>query len=172
MIPLKLTTFRPTTRRCRPTYWPFPGRRVNRRGAGGVAAARAGTLRLVRAPLGAGAVGWLSAPQRLFLPGTGAARARARRAALRPLSSLDCSSQPGGRPLRALLRGGHLAALADPAPRAAGGATTRLGAADQHRAAGTRRLRGAVHVSKANAGERLPYLPGKLKAPRVLERLE
>jgi DNA replication protein DnaC len=29
-----------------------------------------------------------------------------------------------------------------------------------------------VRVSKAKAGERLPYLLGKLKAPRVLERLE
>jgi hypothetical protein len=29
-----------------------------------------------------------------------------------------------------------------------------------------------VRVSKAKAGERLPYLLSKLKAPRVLQRLE
>jgi hypothetical protein len=29
-----------------------------------------------------------------------------------------------------------------------------------------------VRVSKTKAGDRLPYLLGKLKAPRVLERLE
>ena len=34
------------------------------------------------------------------------------------------------------------------------------------------RLRGAVGVSRAKVGERLPYLLGKLKAPRVLQRLE
>src|SRR5207247_3761660 len=40
--------------------------------------------------------------------------------------------------------------------------------------AGVGRLHGAVRVSpaKAKTGERLPYLLGKLKAPRVLERLE
>jgi hypothetical protein len=40
------------------------------------------------------------------------------------------------------------------------------------RAARASRLRGAVRVTKATAGERLPYLLAKLKAPRVLERLE
>jgi DNA replication protein DnaC len=45
-------------------------------------------------------------------------------------------------------------------------------AAADGRAAGAGRLRGAVRVSKRKLGERLPYLLGELKAPRVLERLE
>src|SRR5262249_34723313 len=44
-------------------------------------------------------------------------------------------------------------------------------AADHRFSARARRLRGAVRVSptKAKAGERLPYLLGKLKTPRVLQ---
>src|SRR5206468_3088716 len=72
-----------------------------------------------------------------------------------------------------LLQAGHLAAGAGDAPGAA-----RSGAAGQARtgcrAARARRLRGAVRMTKSRAkvGERLPYLLGKLKAPRVLQRLE
>src|SRR4051794_12490969 len=65
-----------------------------------------------------------------------------------------------------------MAAAADDAPRAAGrvGAADRA-AADRGDTARAGRLRGAVRVSKAKAGERLPYLLSKLKAARVLERL-
>src|SRR4051794_3878174 len=66
-----------------------------------------------------------------------------------------------------------MAAAADHAPRAAGrvGAADRA-AADRGDTARAGRLRGVVRVSKGKAGERLPYLLGQLKAPRVLERLE
>ena len=77
----------------------------------------------------------------------------------------------GGRPLPAQLRAGRLAAAADHAPGAAGASAGRAAAAHGG-AARARRLRRAVRMSKTKAGERLPYLLAKLKAPRVLERLE
>src|SRR5436190_202262 len=152
-----------------------PGAR--RRAAGGgarcAAAAAAGALRLVRASNEPGAARRLPAPRRLLLPGAGAARARARRASLRPRPGLDLSPQRRGRPLPAQLRAGRLAAAADYAARAAHRAFAGVAAAHCD-AAGVGRLHGAVRVSpaKAKTGERLPYLLGKLKAPRVLERLE
>jgi hypothetical protein len=78
-----------------------------------------------------------------------------------------------GRHLPPLLPAGDVAAGAGDAPRAA-----RNRAAGQPRAGrrGARagRLRRAVRVTKSRAqvGERLPYLLSKLKAPRVLQRLE
>ena len=79
-----------------------------------------------------------------------------------------------GRPLPAQLRAGRLAAAADHArpsrrQRRRRRSLPRL----DGRAARARRLRGAVRVSQERRrGERLPYLLSKLKAPRVLERLE
>ncbi len=68
---------------------PLPGRRAARRGAARAAAAAAGALRLVGAADDAGADRRLPAPRPLLLPGAGAARARAGRAALRPRPGLD-----------------------------------------------------------------------------------
>src|SRR5437879_7702185 len=67
-----------------------------------------------------------------------------------------------------------MAAAADHARRAAADAGAARAAADRGRAARARRLRGGVRMSSAKpkTGERLPYLLAKLKAPRVLERLE
>src|SRR3970282_2203488 len=98
--------------------------------------------------------------------------ARAGRASLRSRPGLDLSSRPRGCPLRAQLRAGHLAAAADHARRAASSAAASRAAAARDHPARARRLRGVVRVSLAKAGERLPYLLSKLKAPRVLERLE
>jgi DNA replication protein DnaC/transposase len=77
-------------------------------------------------------------------------------------------------PLPAQLRAGRLAAAADHAAGAASGGAAACAAAADGRGAGARRLRGAVRVSpaKAKPGERLRYPLSKLKAPRVLERLE
>jgi len=151
----------------------FPVRGATRRRAAGAAAAAAGTLRLVGTPLDAGADRRLPAPRPLLLPGAGAVGARAGRAWLRPRPGLDRASRPGGRALPAQLRAGPLAAAADHASRAAGASAAGAAGADG-RAARARRLRGALRMSpaKAKAGERLPYLLSKLKAPRVLERLE
>src|SRR5205823_14634740 len=72
------------------------------------------------------------------------------------------------------LRAGGLVAAAAHARRATAGAGRGRAAAAERRAARVDRLRGAVRVSpaKTKAGDRLPYLLSKLKAPRVLERLE
>src|SRR5205823_12446575 len=73
-----------------------------------------------------------------------------------------------------LLSAGDVAAGAGDASRATSGRAAAGQARTGRRAARARRIRGAVRVTKSRAkvGERLPYLLGKLKAPRVLQRLE
>ena len=61
------------------------------------------------------------------------------------------------------------------APRAATGSGARRAHGARHPTARALRLRGPLRVSpkqRTNAGDRLPYLLSKLKAPRVLERLD
>src|SRR5205823_7276843 len=73
-----------------------------------------------------------------------------------------------------LLSAGDVAAGAGDASRATSGRAAAGQARLGCRAARARRLRGAVRMTKSRVkvGERLPYLLGKLKAPRVLQRLE
>src|SRR5262249_7394810 len=98
---------------------PLPGRRAAGGGALSAAAAAGDTVRLVRAPDDAGAARRLPPPRRLLLPGTGAARARAGRAALRPRPGLGRPSRRRGRSLAPQLHARTLAAAPGHSPRAA-----------------------------------------------------
>jgi DNA replication protein DnaC len=84
--------------------------------------------------------------------------------------------RPDRRALRVQLPGGDLAAGAADAPRAAERRPGHSARDPRDRPARAGRLRRALRMSAktktAAVGERLPYLLSKLKAPRVLERLE
>ena len=88
---------------------------------------------------------------------------------------IEHHGQPRRR-LRAQLRARRLAAARRGCARAAAGRAADRDRRPGRRSAGAERLRRALRMSpktkRAAVGERLPYLLAKLKAPRVLERLE
>jgi DNA replication protein DnaC/transposase len=154
----------------------LPGLGALGRGAAGAPPLATRALRLRLRARVARAARRLPALPRLLLPGARGARASARHAERGPRLGLDLTPRPGGRPLPAQLRARQLAPRAEAAPRASARTDAGGDRRSRDRAARALRLRGALRVNakgrQARVGERLPYLLQKLKAPRVLERLE